>query len=189
MTKKYSKNTFTTGQLAKILEVTDETIRNWIKKGIIDVIKLPSGRNQIPLETVENLMRQYKIPEDRLYNAPRLKILLADSDDSQRLLFKKYFEGKQEYLVQSVKNALELGLLIAKFQPDVLLLDYDFTDDPKTLIDTLKTNGNFNGIIIGLKPFDKEPDEGMDKFEVNAWLEKPYTFENLKDCIEELPHS
>ena len=79
MTKKYSKTTFTTGQLARILEVTDETIRNWIKKGIINVIKLPSGRNQIPLDTVEKLMRQYNIPEDRLYNSPRMKILLADS--------------------------------------------------------------------------------------------------------------
>ena len=58
MTKKYAKKTFTTGQLAKILEVTDETIRNWIKKGIINVIKLPSGRNQIPLEMVKNLMKQ-----------------------------------------------------------------------------------------------------------------------------------
>ncbi len=185
MTKKYSKSTFTTGQLARILEVTDETIRNWIKKGIISVIKLPSGRNQIPLDIVEKLMRQYNIPEDRLYNSPRLKILLADTDDAQRLLFKKYFEGKQEYLVAKVKNSIELGITLVKFKPDVLLLDIGFSTNLNDLIDTVKKEGDFEGISIGLMPFDKKDEKAKKELNVNDWLEKPYTFENLRDCIED----
>ena len=184
MTKKYSKKTFTTGQLAKILEVTDETIRNWIKKGIINVIKLPSGRNQIPLEMVKNLMKQYSIPEDRLFNSPRMKILLAEIDDSARVLFRKFFEGKQEYLIDIVKNALELGITITKFKPDVLLVDVDFDRNLKDMLQTLKDEGEFEGIVIGLIPFNSKSTVNVDSDFIDNTLEKPYTFEDLKECIE-----
>ncbi len=184
MTKKYSKKTFTTGQLAKILEVTDETIRNWIKKGIINVIKLPSGRNQIPIEMVKNLMKQYSIPEDRLFNSPRMKVLLADLDDAARLLFKKYFEGKQEYMIDSVRNTLELGLNINKFKPDVLLVDINFNENMFEMLSIIQKDGDFEGIVIGLIPFDSD-DDLSDKLEIfDNTLEKPYTFEDLKECIE-----
>ena len=186
MSKKYVKSTFTTGQLAKILEVTDETIRNWIKKGFIDVIKLPSGRNQISITTVKKVMREYSIPEDRLYDAPKIKILLADIDDSQRLLFRKYFEGKTDYLISNVKNSLELGITIVNFKPDVLLLDLDFTDDIKELIEVLKKNSEFEGITIVLVPFNRNQDLVKTNLPAVAWLEKPYTFEDLKECIDNL---
>ena len=184
MTKKYSKKTFTTGQLAKILEVTDETIRNWIKKGIINVIKLPSGRNQIPIEMVKNLMKQYSIPEDRLFNSPRMKVLLADLDDAARLLFRKYFEGKQEYMIDSVKNTLELGLNIIKFKPDVLLVDINFDEKVPEMLSIIKKDGEFEGIVIGLIPFDSDDDIKTELEIFDNTLEKPYTFEDLKECIE-----
>ncbi|MCD4655930.1 MAG: hypothetical protein K8S87_00150 [Planctomycetes bacterium] len=184
MTKKYSKKTFTTGQLAKILEVTDETIRNWINKGIINVIKLPSGRNQIPVEMVKNLMKQYSIPEDRLFNSPRMKVLLADLDDVARVLFRKYFEGKQEYMIDSVKNSLELGIRITKFKPDVLLIDINFDENMFELLTILQRDGEFEGITIGLIPFNSDDSRGKELEVFDHTLEKPYTFEDLKECIE-----
>lgn len=46
----------TTGEAARELSVTDETIRRWIADGLIAAITLPSGQFRIRRENVEAIL-------------------------------------------------------------------------------------------------------------------------------------
>ncbi|MCK5344005.1 MAG: hypothetical protein KAR20_11405, partial [Candidatus Heimdallarchaeota archaeon] len=48
----------------------------------------------------------------------------------------------------------------------------------------IKKVGEFEGIVIGLIPFDSDDDIKTDLEIFDNTLEKPYTFEDLKECIE-----
>ena len=113
-----------------------------------------------------------------------MKVLLADLDDVARVLLRKYFDGKQEYMIESVKNTLELGITINKFKPDVLLIDINFNENMFELLSILQKDGEFEGIVIGLIPFDSDEGKSKELEIFDNTLEKPYTFEDLKECIE-----
>lgn len=46
----------TTGAVARELNVTDETIRRWIRDGRIAAIKLPSGQVRIRRSTLDEIL-------------------------------------------------------------------------------------------------------------------------------------
>lgn len=47
----------TAPQVAKRLDVSDETVRRWVKKGQIPHIKLPSGHTRFREEDIAELLR------------------------------------------------------------------------------------------------------------------------------------
>ena len=47
----------TTGEVARMLFVTDETIRRWILDGRLPAINLPSGQKRIRRDDVEAILR------------------------------------------------------------------------------------------------------------------------------------
>lgn len=178
---------FTTGELARIFNVTDETIRNWIKRDIIDVTKLPSGRNQIDRHTVLNLMRKYNIPDDRLKEAPRVKILLADKEESLRTLIEKYFEGKRHYEVRTAKNAFEAGVLTKEFRPDVVLLDIFFETDVRDICAQVKSDTDTrNTKVVAISgQFTDQMKQTWRSYGFDNFLVKPFTLEDVIRCVEE----
>ena len=52
----------TTGQVAKLFEVSPSTVARWAREGKLPVITTPSGRRKFPRETIERLAG-YRIEE------------------------------------------------------------------------------------------------------------------------------
>jgi len=50
------KKFYTTGEVAKELEVSIETVSNWIKKGLIRAIIFPTGQRRIPREEIDKIL-------------------------------------------------------------------------------------------------------------------------------------
>lgn len=50
--------TITTGEAARMLQVSPETVRRWIKSGYIDAQRLPSGQARINRETIIELQNR-----------------------------------------------------------------------------------------------------------------------------------
>lgn len=185
--KTTSKLSFTTGELARIFNVTDETIRNWIKRGIIEVTKLPSGRNQIDRHTVLNLMRRYNIPDDRLKEAPRVKLLLADKDDRVRSHFEKCFEGKRHYEIRTAQNSFVCGFITKEFRPDVLLIDIFFETEVRDICKFVKADSELRNtkVIAISSQFSEQMKELWTEYGFDNFLSKPFTADDVIHCIEE----
>lgn len=54
-----SKATYNTVEVAVIFNVTNQTVRLWIKKGRIQTTKTPGGRIRIPREEVDRFRNLY----------------------------------------------------------------------------------------------------------------------------------
>ena len=184
--KPTTKVSFTTGELARIFNVTDETIRNWIKRGIIPVTKLPSGRNQIDRHTVLNLMRRYNIPDDRLQEAPRVKVLLAEKNDSIRGQFEKLFEGRRHYDIRTASNSFEAGYYTRAFKPDVLLIDVFFDTDVREICSFIKDEAELRHtrVIAVSEQFTDELKKTWAPHGFDEFLKKPFSFDEVQHCIE-----
>ena len=185
--KPTTKLSFTTGELARIFNVTDETIRNWIKRGIIPVTKLPSGRNQIDRHTVLNLMRRYNIPDDRLQEAPRVKVLMADKNDVVREHFERLFAGKRQYDVRTARNSFEAGYHTRDFKPDMLLIDVFFDTDVREICTFVKSANDLSNtkVVAVSAQFTEEMKESWSKYGFDNFLSKPFTLEDVQQCIED----
>jgi CheY-like chemotaxis protein len=181
------KVSFTTGELARIFNVTDETIRNWIKRGIIEVTKLPSGRNQIDRHTVLSLMRKYNIPPDRLREAPHVKVLLADKSDAVRTQFERNFADRQHFDVTSARNSFECGFLTREFRPDVLILDVFFDTDVRDICQFIKSEVDVakTRIVAMSSQFTDDMKESWGRYGFDAFLVKPFTKEDVQKAVEE----
>ena len=184
--KTTTKVSFTTGELARIFNVTDETIRNWIKRGIIEVTKLPSGRNQIDRHTVLNLMRRYNIPDDRLKEAPRVKLLLAEKDDSARNRFETIFETRRHYDVRTARNAFECGYATREFKPDVVLIDIFFDTDVRDICSFVKDETDLRNtrVIAVSNQFTEQVKETWSEYGFDGFLTKPFEADGVLEVIE-----
>ena len=184
--KTTTKLSFTTGELARIFNVTDETIRNWIKRGIIDVTKLPSGRNQIDRHTVLNLMRRYNIPDDRLKEAPQVKLLMADKDERSRTHFEHALEARRHYEVRAARNSFECGYLTREFRPDVLLIDIFFDTDVRDICAYVKNDSDLRNtrVIAVSSQFTDQIKETWSAYGFDGFLTKPYSADDIMSVVE-----
>lgn len=50
------------GKVSEIFGVTTETIRNWDKEGIIDVVRTPKGHRRISMSEIKRILKNDKKP-------------------------------------------------------------------------------------------------------------------------------
>ena len=66
------KDTFTTGEVAKICRVAPRTVCSWCKKGVIDFYVIPgSPDRRITSEALHKLFNEYGMPKHWLEEAFR----------------------------------------------------------------------------------------------------------------------
>jgi CheY-like chemotaxis protein len=121
-----------------------------------------------------------------------LKILLADDDEADRLLFKDAFtELKSGITIATVKDGMELMDLLYKTEtedlPQILFLDINMPQ--KTGIDCLKeirANLRFNDLIIAIYSTSTSEKDMEETFVhgANVYIHKPNSFEKLKKVLE-----
>ena len=77
------KNVFTTGEVAKICNVTIRTVIKWFESGELKGFKIPNSRDRrIPKENLIVFMKKHGIPLNRLDfdNKKRAKVGLPEVD-------------------------------------------------------------------------------------------------------------
>jgi len=118
------KQHLTSGEAAKICGVHINTIKNWVRKGVIEAIQSPGGRWRIVSKSlVRFLQDNHMHVPDTLHMQPH-RILVVDDDPA---------------VCELVRGAMKLSLLscdiacaadgysglikIGEFKPDLLILD------------------------------------------------------------------
>lgn len=186
MTMKRNQASHTTGDVARICQVTKRTVIQWIDSGKLRGYRIPGSKHRrVPADGLQRFLRTYRIPD--YVTAVRYRILVVDDDADLQELLKDALRDR--YDVETASTALEAASRLLLFQPDLILLDIRLPD-----VSGLQVCRHFQGYkqqrsvpILTMSAYGSE----IDPLEVrrsgaDAFLPKPLRMGDLKKRIESM---
>ena len=179
--------TYTTFQISKLCDVYPTTVINWIEEGKLGAYKTPGGHRRVKKEDLIVFLKKFNIPVTiDADNVNTRKILVVDDDPIILDMLKTLLE-KSHFEVKTVTNGFDAGFVIARWMPDLIVLDMVMPDlDGFEMCRRLKTDKTTSDIpIIAITAFSASED--IDRiYAVNAddYLAKPFQGPELVRKIE-----
>ena len=120
-----TRTSYTTGQVARLCQVTKGTVIKWIDEGKLKGYRIPGcTHRRVAADDLRAFLKAHRIPS--YADAPRRRILIVDDDlDLQELLKDALAE---RYDVEVASSALQAASRLPVFQPDLVLLDIRLPD-------------------------------------------------------------
>ena len=117
------KNVLTTGDVARICNVAPRTVSKWFDSGQLKGYRLPGSKDRrIPVSELARFMKANNMPAT-MVPAGKIRILIADSDDSAASALADTLRTRADYEVQIARNNFQTGIIAQKFTPHVLLIN------------------------------------------------------------------
>jgi len=117
---------YTTGEIARLCQVTKRTVITWIDGGRLKGFRIPGGRHRrVAAPDLAAFMKRHEIP-DLERHLPRRRILVVDDDADFAGLLEDALRDR--YDVATAGTALDAASRLAEFQPDLVLLDVRLPD-------------------------------------------------------------
>lgn len=121
-----TRDTFTTAQAARLLGVSVATVVNWIDDGRLKAHKTPGGHRRIAREDLISFAHHYEMPlggDELTPHSGKKRVLVVDDDPAILTLFADVLEIEGGYDVQTARSGFAAGLAVARWRPDLILLD------------------------------------------------------------------
>jgi excisionase family DNA binding protein len=180
------QGSYTTGDVARICQVTKRTVIQWIDSGKLKGYRLPGSRHRrVAASSLKDFLRINKVPDYQ--SLVRRRILIIDDDrDFTELLTDAL---RDRYDVDTAASALEAASRLPVFQPDVILLDIRLPD-----LSGLEVCRHFQSYktrrkvpILTMSAFGAEIDLGeVQRSGADAFLPKPLKLAELQQRIESM---
>lgn len=173
-----------TGELARICNVTKHTILAAIEKGKLKASRTPGGHNRIPAEEARRFLEEHDIPADRL--ADIIPAVLVVDDDTDLLHLMRKALANENVIVELATSGYDAGILAARLRPQVIVLDILLPDiDGRMICQQIKGNSiTADTRVLGISGMRGErelksiADAGFDDF-----LAKPFSLEELRHKV------
>jgi excisionase family DNA binding protein len=193
-------NVFTVNQVSELLQVSPQTIVNWIEAGRLEAYKTPGGHRRVKRPDLEAFVKRHNLPvfglsADSDEEGRKMKKILVVDDDQVivETLTAGLEEDPHEYEVITAADGFEAGLQVSHFRPDLLILDIMMPDiDGYEVCRRLKSTEETKHIkIIVLSGYlDEENYRKMREYGADQCFSKPLPLERLREEIARLlyPH-
>jgi len=183
-----SKEVFSTGEAAKICNLSQQTIIRCFDAGKLKGFRVPGSRfRRIPRESLLEFMRENGIPTGRL--APKKKILIVDDDEELLQVLSDFFERDPRFELRSASNGFAAGAATREFQPDLILLDIMLPDiNGREVCRMVKSNPATRWIrIVAISGMiEKEKIEELFEVGIDAYIQKPFDLDVLMKKVCEV---
>jgi excisionase family DNA binding protein len=124
-----SKEVFTTGEAAKIMKVSQQTVIRCFDNGTLEGFRVPGSKfRRIPRNILYSFMKDNGIPTDAFEQSGQRVLFWGDGFDS---LGKRLTEEKIDVQINR-GDIMQLGWAVDKFRPQLLVI-MDEVFDPDTL--------------------------------------------------------
>jgi len=134
------KEAYTTGDVAKLCQVTINTVVKWIESGELIGYKLPSGARRIKHRDLLEFMRRRGIPTDAI-EGEGFKVLVVDDDEEILKMLRRVFTRKKGYTLFEATKGFEAGFIASKEKPDVVFLDIALPDiDGRKVVEMMRAS-------------------------------------------------
>ncbi len=184
-----NKQVFTTGEVAQICKVSQQTVIRCFDSGRLTGFRVPGSRfRRIPREALLSFMKSNQIPMGQL-DSGKKRVLVVDDDDAIVEMFIELFERDGRFDVRTASTGYEAGIVTEQFRPDIMLLDFKLPDiNGNAVCRTIRANPNYEHMRIIVISGVADPDEvedlrgaGMDEF-----IRKPFDIDAVINRITEL---
>lgn len=116
------KETLTTFEAAKLLQISPYTIRLWLIKGILKGYKTAGGHRRIKITDLVSFLKENRMPIPQ-FNKYKKNVCLLVTDNEREIARIKKFKFPLDFVF--IKNQIECGIAAAKLKPWLILLDFD----------------------------------------------------------------
>ncbi len=183
------KSVFTTGEVADICKVSQQTVIRCFDNGKLRGFRVPGSRfRRIPRDALVEFMKEHSIPLDSLESGKK-RVLVVDDDEAILEMLTDLLERDGRFEVKVARGGYEAGILTQEFQPDVMILDYKLPDiNGNQVCRTIRANANFSHVKIIIISGVADPDEIAMLKEAGAddFLRKPFQIDELTARILQL---
>lgn len=180
------KTVFTTGEAAKICNVSQQTIIRCFDSGQLKGFRVPGSRfRRIPREVLYKFMKDNGIPTDALESGKR-KALVVDDDVELVELLRDVLISDGRFEVRVANNGFDAGMMVREYHPDVIVLDVMLPDiNGKEVCQRVRSDSALDDVqiicISGMVERDKI--EELKEAGANDFLQKPFEVETLVNRI------
>ena len=176
------KTVFTTGEAAKICNVSQQTIIRCFDSGQLKGFRVPGSRfRRIPRDVLYKFMKDNGIPTDALESGKR-KALIVDDDVELVELIRDALEADGRWEIRVANNGFDAGMMVKEYHPDIIVLDVMLPDiNGKEVCQRVRSDSSLDDVkiicISGMVEQDKIAElkaAGADEFK-----QKPFEIEEL----------
>jgi len=171
------KQVFTTGEVAQVCKVSQQTVIRCFDSGKLKGFRVPGSRfRRIPRDALIQFMKENQIPLDQLESGRR-RVLVVDDDDAIVEMFMDLLQRDGRFEVQTASTGYEAGILTEQFRPDIILLDFKLPDINGTAVcRTIRSNSHYEHIKIICISGVADPDEVAELRSAGAdeFIRKPF---------------
>ncbi|MBM4013537.1 MAG: response regulator [Planctomycetes bacterium] len=184
-----AKDVLTTGDVAKLCHVTIRTVIKWFEKGHLKGYKIPGSRDRrFARADVIEFMKGHGIPltERDADSTAKKRVLIVDDEPAVVEVLVEYLRQLGLFEWQTARNGYEAGLRTQSFRPHLLLTDYNLGDiTGADVAHSVRATPELRDTrIVVVSGYLTEADVPMLREKgVDAFLRKPFTFEQLRDTI------
>jgi excisionase family DNA binding protein len=184
-----TKDIYTTGEVAQICRVSQQTIIRCFDSGKLKGFRVPGSRfRRIPRESLIQFMKDNEIPLDQLEMGKK-RVLVVDDEPAIVDMLVELLERDGRFEVQTATTGFDAGLRTKEFRPDVIVLDYKLPDiNANKVIETIRSDPASKDVrIIIISGVVSRPDvEMLLERGADDFMQKPFNIEQLVKRITEL---
>lgn len=184
-----AKKVFTTGEVAEVCKVSQQTIIRCFDSGKLHGFRVPGSKfRRIPRESLIQFMRENEIPLELLQSGKK-RVLIVDDDPEIVELLQDVLDRDGRFEVRTTATGYEAGILTQSFKPDLILLDYMLPDvNGNVVCKTIRDNPAFANtrIIIISGVINADEVEMLRAAGADDFIPKPFDIEKLLARIAKL---
>ena len=176
------KTVFTTGEAAKVCNVSQQTIIRCFDSGQLKGFRVPGSRfRRIPRDVLYRFMKDNGIPTDALESGRR-RALIVDDDEELVELIRDVFDADGRFDVRVANNGFDAGMLVKEYKPDIIVLDVMLPDiNGKEVCQRVRSDTALDDVriicISGMVEADKIGD--LKEAGANEFMQKPFEVDAL----------
>ena len=185
----YAKEVFTTGEVAEVCQISQQTVIRCFDNGRIKGFRVPGSRfRRVPREQLLQFMKENGIPLARLQRGKK-RVLIVDDDADIVEMLNDLLQADGRFEVKTASTGYDAGLMTQQFNPDVMILDYMLPDiNGNVVLATVRKNPELAHIKIILVSGVVNPEEvqALLAAGANDFIKKPFDIEHLIGRIADL---
>lgn len=183
------KAVFTTGEIAEICKISQQTVIRCFDSGRLKGFRVPGSKfRRVPRAELIAFMKQNSIPIENLDSGKR-RVLIVDDDPAIVDMLTDLLGRDGRFDVKSASNGFDAGALTKEYKPDVLLLDYLLPDvNGNVVCQRVRSDPELAHTKIIIVSGAVAPSE-LEKLRAagaDDFIKKPFDIEKLIERIAEL---
>ncbi len=185
------KTVFTTGEVAQICNLSQQTIIRCFDSGRLGGYRVPGSKfRRITRDALIKFLKENNIPIplDELEGG-KIRVLVVDDDPAIVEMLTDVLERDGRFEVITATTGFDAGLRTREFHPDVILLDYMLPDiNGNAVCRSIRSDEGLKDvrIIIVSGVIDREQVDRLFADGADDFIQKPFDIEHLVNRIVEL---